>query len=279
MKKKWFFLVVLVLIPLVLAGCKSINNKPTGQMALSFTVPEGPSEYPPFPPHESASRASNDVPYDVHQRAIPAGTHNMKVTIYNETTNWSCTETINIIEGKSTYNTVITGIPAASGYTVEVIPSDDQGWSIAMGRAENMIVSSDSTTSLSITLQDVWYSDLSYTSTVSPGGPITISVSLNMPFAILSDNSDGLWACIVDDLLDPTDASFWVSNNAIPSLPADSWVDVEINASVPDVTGTFYLYGIDVDYIQPVTETRYYLGCIFDPAPVISIGGSGTGSF
>lgn len=275
MKKRWVLLVVLVLIPLVLAGCKSFSKKPTGQMALSFTVPDGPSEYPPFPPHGSASRALNDV----HQRAIPAGTDYMIIAIYNETTNWSYTEAIYIIEGQSTYNTVITGIPAASGYTVEAIPSNDLGWSIAMGRAENLIVSSDSTTSLSITLQDVWYSDLSYPSTVSPEGSITIFASLNMPFTILSDNVYGVWACLVDDLVDPTDASFWVSSAATPSFPADSWVDVEMSGSAPYVTGTFYLYGVEVDYVQPVTGGYYYLGCVFNPAPQISIGGSGTGSF
>lgn len=262
MQKKWIFLLVLVLISLTLAGCNSIGNKPTGRIALTFTIPDGPSEYPPYPPHKSVSRSSDDI----GQREIPAGTTAMWITIYNEATNYSFTEYVDVIPGQYSYSVSISGIPVGSGYTIEVMPIDDQYWTLTVGRASNIDMVLGETTAISMTLERIEYSDIICPSMVDDqDDPFSVSASLKAPFTLPASNIDEISAYFSND--DPSISWYTTFTASSPlTFIGDSWTNVEID-NVDLWPGNWHLDCIVIAYIQPVTNAWNYLCCLFDPAP------------
>lgn len=86
MRKSIFLPVMLLLIAMLFTGC-SKPVKQTGTLLLTFSIPQGATEYPSLPSNERTF--DYDLSHSVRQRPIPAGTNTLNVAVYNKSTNWS----------------------------------------------------------------------------------------------------------------------------------------------------------------------------------------------
>lgn len=273
MRKNLYLLVAFLLIAVLFTGC-SKPVKQTGTLFLTFSIPQGTSEYPALPPH--ADRA---LSHDGGQRPIPAGSTTLNVAVYNKTTNWSTKTAIPVDTGQTTATTQVTNIPVGSNYTVEVIPTDSAPTAIAMGRTDGIVVQSGISTSATLTVTKFQALKISCPATVEPLSPLAVSLSLCSPVSLDSADLANVRASFVDNVANPTiSGSFDLFSATTQSLPAGSWVDWNIEDNVPDVVGTYYLLGVGMKYTQPVTNSLYSLFFLLDTPPAVVVETVETGA-
>jgi hypothetical protein len=274
-RKGLYLLAALLLIAVIFTGC-SKPAKQTGTLTLTFSIPQGTSEYPHFPLLETDRALSRDV----GQRPIPSGTRYIDLAVYNETTNWSYETEISVNSGQTTASALVTNIPVGSGYTVEVIPANEYYVAIAMGRADDIVVTSGTNTSVTLTVNKFQINALSYPTTVPAYSLMDVSLSLYSPVSLYSFNIDHCCAVLTDNPTDLDNANgygLFFDENYIPNFPSNSWVDLDFQDIAPDVAGTWYLYGVGLGYIQPVTDSYYDLVFAFDTFPTIEVTPVDTG--
>lgn len=272
MRRSLYLLVAFLLIAVLFTGC-SKPVKQTGTLFLTFSIPQGASEYPTLP------HADRALSHGGGQRPIPADSTTLNVAVYNKATNWSTKTAIPVDPGQTTATTQVTNIPVGSNYTVEVIPADASSTAIAMGRTDGIVVQSGVSTSATLTVTKFEITKLSCPATVEPLSPLAVSLSLSSPVSLDSDDLTNVRASLVDNVANPTvSGSFDLYSATTQSLPAGSWVDWDIEDEVPDVEGTYYLLGVGMIYTQPVTNSLFPLFFPLDTTPAVVVETVDTGA-
>lgn len=122
-------------------------------------------------------------------------------------------------------------------------------------------------------------SKISCPATVQSLDPMAVKLSLYSPVSLASANISNVHALLVQNVANPSaGSSFELHSVAALNLPANSWVDVDIEDDIPDVEGTYYLLGAAMDYTQPVTNTIYQLFFALDTPPAVDVEADNTGS-
>ena len=270
MRKSIYLLIVLLLIAVVVTGC-SKPVKQTGTLLLSFSIPQGATEYPSLPSSERP--LDFDLSEGVRQRPIPTGTTTLNVAVYNESTGFFRKVPIPVDSGQTTAITQVSNIPVGNGYTVEVIPANASSIAISIGRADDIVVQEGITTSAPLTVTKFDIAELSCPSVVYPVNPMAVELSLYSPVLLNSDDIDSVHYLLVQNLADPSaGTSFELHSSAALDLPANSWVDLTIEDVVPeDVVGIHYLLGAAMNYTQPVTNTVFYLFFALETPPIVDV--------
>lgn len=258
MKKRAILMVcaAALALTLLLSGCPAA--KKTGSLTLSVTVPPGPSVYPQVPnPWCDKVRTSRGH----GRREIPPGTEYIDVTIYNTSTLWSHTTTIEVTDPGVPQTTTINAIPVGSGYTVEVFPYDSlYGWSLVAGQANGVTVAEGDPTPVNLTLTRPSFSLTSMPASVNWGDLFTVVGNMTLPVNITTYTHGVIF---YDNLIDFNTVQIFTEDNI--SFSAGAPVSISMNNTYYEsmdgnpAPGVYHLYLTGIGYMQPLTGNEYAL--------------------
>lgn len=268
MKRFWVLLGLLAALLLVLGGCGT-EIKESGTVSISFRVENnGTSDYPTIPPLGKTRT--------VKPRFIPAGTTQMDVAIYNESTNWKHVEHIAIIAGQSEYSVLVDSIPVGTGYTVEVIPIGGSDWSLVMDRAVGLEITASGTTPVDLELQLFSGGVSNLQGTAALNETFSADGYLCSPVSIPVGDITAISAVLT---LADESYSFWITGSGYGSFDAMIDEDMTFQGVCAGTAGTYHVYALEIEYVQPVTGAVYYLGYVLpEPQPQIVITATGSAS-